>query len=207
MGASQIGIGTNAEGVATDSTTEINQPSPQYIASFNAERTARYHVARRGFFEAVHRVSLFTIVALGTTGVVGLLNNYGASVGITPELAAGLSALLGAINLVFDPAGRARVHENLQRKAFELGAEIDLVVSPSAEDCARWNSLLHRIYAEEPPPKRALDAVVYNATLSGRKEDPADDLLVISFWQQIAKQILPFANAKFLRRCELTRTK
>jgi hypothetical protein len=174
----------------------------QERVSFDAERTARYHAARRGFFEGIHRWTLFAVVASGSVGFISFIGVWAQKVGVGPEAFGALAALIGAANLAFDPAGRARLHEALQRKAYELGAQVDGVVEPTPQQCAEWRSKLHLIYAEEPPPKRALDAVVYNATLSGRRENPDDDLVVISLAQRTFKQMLPFQNAEFPRRSE-----
>jgi hypothetical protein len=179
------------------------QMTSQERVSFDAERTARYHSARRGFFEGIHRWTLFAVVASGSVGFINFVGVWMLKIGVGPEAFAGLAALIGAANLAFDPAGRARLHEALQRKAYELGAEVDGIIEPTPQQCAEWRSKLHKIFAEEPPPKRALDAVVYNATLSGRRENPDDDLIVISFSQRTFKQVLPFQNAKFPRRAEV----
>lgn len=188
---------TGDERPSADSSAPESELTPQYTVSFSAERTARYHMARRGFFEKMHRGSMFIIVAIGTTGVAGAL----VSQGINGAFLSGLSALLGAANLVFDPAGRARQHEALQRKAFELCAEIDSDIAPSAERCAEWTARLHKIYADEPPPMLAVDAVAYNATLAGRREQP--DLLVITPLQSWLRNFWSFANVHFPHRSEL----
>lgn len=189
----------DAEGSPADPTSEVAEITPQYRVSFNAERTARYHAARRGFFETIHRGSLFIVVALGTTGVVGLTNRFG----IDAAMLAGITALLGAINLVFDPAGRARTHEALQRKAFELGAEIDHVHEPTLDQCAAWSAELHKIYADEPPSMLALDAIAYNATLSGRRENPQKFMIVLSAKQRWFRHFFSFSSDEFLHRYEL----
>ena len=80
--------------------------------------------------------------------------------------------------------------------------------TPDAYDqCAEWKADLHVIYAEEPPPKRAVDAVAYNATLAARKEKPGDDMLVITWQQQLLQHFIPYANAPFPRRGEVVKTK
>ncbi len=206
-------VSTRDQGAAARrAAAEMNSSSPessgvqmtsQERVSFDAERTARYHSARRGFFEGIHRWTLFAVVASGSVGFINFVGAWMLKIGVGPEAFAGLAALIGAANLAFDPAGRARLHEALQRKAYELGAEVGGVIEPTPQQCAEWRSKLHKIYAEEPPPKRALDAVVYNATLSGRRENPDDDLIVISLSQRAFKQILPFQNAKFPRRAEV----
>ncbi len=180
-----------------------SQVSEQYRLSFEAECTARYHTFRRGFFERVHKISLFCVVAVGTTGISTLVIRSG----FDAAWLAGLAALFGALNLVFDPAGGARRHEALQRRAHELCGAIDRTLDPTTEHFAQWKEALHGIYGEEPPPLRALHALAYNATLSGRKERPNDDLLVVTGWQRVMAQFLPFTNEPFPRRSEIATRK
>jgi hypothetical protein len=44
------------------------------------------------------------------------------------------------------------LHENLQRRYFELIAAIDGIVSPTPENIAKWRADLNLIYADEPAP-------------------------------------------------------
>ena len=145
----------------------------RYILAFSAERNARYHAARRTFYDLIYRWALFGIVALGTAGVANSI----VALGWPPATAGGFAAILGALSLVFSPYSKSQLHETLHRRSFELASEIDGNISPTMADVARWRSKLDLIYADEPPPMRALNAVAYNATLASRKENPQNEML------------------------------
>ncbi len=55
------------------------------------------------------------------------------------------------------------MHDNLQRRYYELVAQI--VDNPNEECAAKWEAQLIRIYADEPAPMRALDAIARNAAV------------------------------------------
>jgi hypothetical protein len=122
---------------------------------FDALRNAIYHASRRRFFEILSRFLSFCVVVSGTAAVAKVAE-------WDPRWPAAGAAVIGALQLVFDFNGRARIHENLQRRYFELIAQMDAVKSPTEDDIARWKSALSLIYADEPPPMRALDAIAYN---------------------------------------------
>jgi hypothetical protein len=123
---------------------------------FDAMRNAIYHTSRRRFFELLTRCLSFLVVASGTAAVANIH-------AIDPRYAAAGAAMIGALQLVFDFSGRARTHEILQRKYYDLLAEIDGIQTPNDEQFLKWQAALNRIYADEPPPMRALDAIAYNA--------------------------------------------
>jgi len=83
---------------------------------FDALRNAIYHTSRRRFFELLSRLLSFLVVISGTAAVANLH-------AIEPRFAAAAAATIGALQLVFDFNGRARTHEILQRKYYDLIAE------------------------------------------------------------------------------------
>ena len=91
------------------------------------------------------------------------------------------AAPLGALQLVFDFNGRARLHEGLQRKYYDLLADIDGVLEPSDDQIVKWQSTLNKIYSDEPPPMRALDAIAYNAPCRNLGHDTQPKRL--NLWQ------------------------
>lgn len=70
--------------------------------------------------------------------------------------------------LAFDLGYRARTHEFLQKKYFEMLAEMELEPSP---DQKKWDAKLFVIASDEPMPMRALDALAYNAALDATTSD------------------------------------
>jgi hypothetical protein len=126
-----------------------------FDVKFDALRNAVYHASRRRFFELLSRSLSFLVVVSGTAAVASVA-------GWDPRWPAAGAAVIGALQLVFDFNGRARLHEGLQRRYFELIASIEGAAGASKEDIAKWRSALGLIYADEPPSMKALDAIAYN---------------------------------------------
>lgn len=157
-----------------------------------ALRNALYHLARRRFLDGVNRFCNLLII-LGGTGTAAQL------AGGSPDTAfalGGAIALVGALQLVFDYTGRARLHEILQRRYFHLMADIECCETPTSEQCARWYSEFSRAAADEPPTMRALDAIADNqatfALLGGDKPR-----LKITWWQSFTRHMLAHNGGAF----------
>jgi hypothetical protein len=161
----------------------------EFNPKFDALRNAIYHSSRRRFFELLSRSLSFLIVVSGTVAVANLQI-------FDARWAAALAAVIGALQLVFDFHGRARLHELLQRRYFELIAQIDEVPNPTPEQRKQWQATLSRIYADEPPPMRALDAIAYNAAC--RNMGYADkNFRRVTLWHLLLSQIYPFPRTNF----------
>ena len=155
---------------------------------FDALRNAIYHTSRRRFFELLSRSLSFLVVVSGTAAVANLQ-------AIEPRFAAAGAAIIGALQLVFDFNGRARTYEILQRKYYDLIAEIDGVLNPNDEQILKWQAALNRIYADEPPPMRALDAIAYNAAWRNMGHDGTPKRVTLV--QLLLSQVYPFPNTNF----------
>jgi hypothetical protein len=155
---------------------------------FDALRNAIYHSSRRRFFELLSRCLSFLVVISGTAAVANLQI-------LDPRLMAAIAAAIGALQLVFDFNGRARVHENLQRRYFELIAEVDAVATPTPADIEKWNAKWSLIYADEPPPMRGLDAISYNTACDsiGRSKSR----LELSWYHLFFRHLYSFPNTQF----------
>jgi hypothetical protein len=162
--------------------------TPEWDIKFDALRNAIYHSARRRFFELLNRSLSFCIVISGTVAVASVTKWDVA-------WPAAVAAVFGALQLVFDFAGRAHIHGNLQRRYFELIADIDAKTAPLEQDIAKWKSTLSLIYADEPPPMRALDAIAFNKACDslGCPEDRRH----VSSWQWFMQHVYSFPNAVF----------
>jgi hypothetical protein len=148
------------EPAMSSQTPESDQPSRLYSLRFDILRNAVYHTRRRAFLDACSRVLNFLVILLGGTAAA----QAGSKFPPLDQVLAGLAALIGALQLVFDLGGAARNHEFLQRRYYELLSETDKAAVPSDEVLREWNSKLSLLYAEEPPQLRALDAIAYNTT-------------------------------------------
>ncbi|WP_126010598.1 hypothetical protein [Georhizobium profundi] len=157
-----------------------------------ALRNANYHLARRRWLEGVSRC-FNLLVILGGTGTAAEVvrgSDFGAL------LLGATIALIGALQLVFDFSGRARLHETLQRRYFELMADIECALDPQQADCANWRAKLTRIAGDEPPVMRALDAVADNQA-TGALLGATKPRLQISRWEHFSRNFCAHENKTF----------
>ena len=160
---------------------------------FDALRNAIYHSSRGGFLNTLNRFLSFVVVVTGAAAVADLGREEW---GFPPAAFAAIATVAAALQLVFDFGSRARTHEFLQRRFYEIAADVSEAQSPSEAEIKRWDATLKRLYAEEPPPMRALDAISYNAaveSLGWAKERR----LRVSWWQSLFRQVWAFNQAAF----------
>jgi hypothetical protein len=160
---------------------------------FEATRNAVYHSWRKHHFDSVNRIANFLVVLLGAAAFSDLANEY--IFAKASQIFGGLAAVVGAAQLVFDFGVRAREHDFLQRRFYELAAEISETPEPTEAAVAQWQADLLKLYAEEPTQMRALDAMAYNAVAEsiGRGQYRVK----ITWFQTLFSQILPFDRSKF----------
>ena len=166
-----------------------------YELRFDLIRNATYHGARRLFFSKWNKLFNFVIVLIGTaiaTQLSGELHVKNAA-----EIFGGLTTLVATFQLVFDFGTKASDHAYLQRRYFELLAELER--KPHAEETVLFEirSKMTTLYADEPPMMMALEAVAYNTTAKSLGKD--DGLLKIGFWQTLLKNVVAFNNSEFPR--------
>ncbi len=157
----------------------------------NILRNALYHGAAEGWLGGLHRWNMFVVVAAGT----GAVTQIAASHNMTSAFLAALAALAGAADLVFAPGDKARAHGYLRRRYYELMSEIE--TEEWSEQLARSiNGRLCILYSEEPPQKRALDAISYNAAKESL-EGNGERLLEIRWYHSLFRHVLPFNGVEF----------
>ncbi len=160
-------------------------------ARFEALRNAIYHSARKAFYDRWNRMLSFIIIIAGAAAIGDLSETWNL---LTPSLLAAIATTAAAFQLIADFGGKSAKHGYLQRRYYELMA--DMSEHPGEEHAAKWDAVLHRIYAEEPPPMRALDAVAYNAACQALHGDNAPRAK-INFFQNLLRQWYSFPGSKF----------
>lgn len=166
-----------------------------FSIKFQALRNAVYHKSRQRRLEWWARVANLVTIMLGSTAAAKAFG-YGGE--LTEVFIGFLVAAVGALQLVYDWSSRARTHEFLQRRFYEVLAKLEEIDEDdiSRVELQKFNAELTRIYADEPPTLRALDAVAYNEaldSLGGAK----GDRLEISWWQALWKHTYAFAETHF----------
>ncbi|MFG1319854.1 hypothetical protein [Xanthobacter autotrophicus] len=151
-----------------------------------ALRNALYHGARRNFLEFINRAFSFIVILGGAVAVADYLGNA--------KPAAFIATVAGTLQLVFDFGGRAKEHAFLQRRFYDVIAEVETCPEPAENQICKWQADLVRIYADEPPTLRALDAIAYN--------DAAEALdtewrVRVNWWQSLWRHFYPFNGTSF----------
>lgn len=109
----------------------------------------RYHQRRRGFYDWIHRLSMFPVVICGSAAFGRLFDS--------PENFAAATTILAAINLVWAPSHRARDHEMLFRRFSTLA--ITIRTEPQdRQHYDLWVKERVSIEADELPIYKALEA-------------------------------------------------
>jgi len=172
---------------------EVRDPPTFDDLEFNALRNALYHTARRQRLESYSRVLNLVIILAGTGTVIDVVQAWG----LIPWLGIAV-ATIGALQLVFNFSGRASTHEVLQRRFYEVLSRIHGSVELNAPDRRAVLAELMRIYGDEPPTMRALDAVAYNeahdALYGGTRPGSR---LNIGPWQYATRHLFAYNGTEF----------
>lgn len=155
---------------------------------FNVLRNALYHTARRHWHEGIARLFNFAVVLLGATAVAGLLLRFGA----TPAMGGALVAALGAYQLAYNPAGRGREHQLLQRDYYRLLSMIVAQPDADSQQLAAWQGEMIRITGDEPPTLRVIDAKAYNDAIDATGLFAQDERLKIGLFAGLLGGFLTF---------------
>ncbi|WP_040617050.1 hypothetical protein [Roseibium sp. TrichSKD4] len=165
---------------------------------FNILRNALYHTACLRLFDRFNKVLSFLVVILGA----GAMSDLSSEFGIDLIYIGALIATVGSIQLVFDLAGRARTHQQLQKDYYYLLADIEGQLDGCEDACAKWQAQMIRITASEPPTLRAIDAKAYNDALDATGIYPAGERLIIPWWQSPLASVLSFEGYTYRKQSE-----
>ena len=163
---------------------------------FDALRNALYHTERRNFLDLLNRCLNFSVIVLGA-GVVSKLSDRIHFLNDFLELSV---VVLATAQLVFDFGSRARTHEFLQRKYYEVLSEMERDNQDSLESRIDWSAKLLTISADEPMTMRALDAVAFNKALDALCDDKNERERYrqkINRWRYFMRNICAFHNHNF----------
>jgi hypothetical protein len=134
---------------------------------FDALRLATYHTERKSFLDRVNRTMSFFVVVF-TAGVV---TNVATLIHLHKEFIELAALLTASLQLVFDFGAKARTHEYLQKRYYEMVSEMEEETEEGPEFDKKWSARLLAIGADEPLTMRALDAVAYNNVIDGLYND------------------------------------
>jgi hypothetical protein len=163
---------------------------------FDALRNAIYHTQRASFLQLVNRSLNFMVIVLGTAVVAKIATrspsfSYSLEIGVV---------VVATAQLVFDFGGRACVHAFLQKRYYELLAEMETGAIDTAKAKEKWSAKLLTIAADEPVTLRALDAIAYNQALDAWTSDPEvlrQCRVPVTYWQRRLRNIRTYHDVQF----------
>lgn len=171
------------------------------LIRFNVLRNALYHTSRRLTFDRWSRWCNFIVIMLGAAALSDVAKWMDRP--WLPALTGLLTAIVGALQLVFDFAGKARDHQALQRDYYHLLADIERTIDPAHTDVAEWTATMTRIAGDEPPVLRALDAKAYNDAIAGSGLFGEGERIVIPFHHRLFGQFWAFEGYNYRKVCEV----
>lgn len=165
---------------------------------FDALRNAIYHTERSKFFNLLSRSLNFIVIVLGAAAVGKITAHYA---GFDNWIELGI-VVFATVQLVFDFGGRAGTHAFLQKRYYDVLADMEMnsdVDSPKVRK--RWSAKLLTIAGDEPIIMRALDALAYNSALDAWTDDPkllSANRLHVPWWQRRLRNLIAFQGTQFV---------
>ncbi len=152
---------SDAAGAGTGQTAaeEVGEGQGQLIAlKFGANKSLRYHSARRSFFDAMHRTGMAVAAIGGSAAFVALIGGET----LFAKIAAAIIAVAATLDVVVGFSERARHHDDLYRRWSDLVAKMLRHGPPEEQVLRDWNAERTLIEKEEPTPLSALNVICHN---------------------------------------------
>lgn len=162
---------------------------------FEAIRNGRYHLARRSWYEWLHRLSMFVVVMAGATAVTDIAGQQKYLVLV--------ATAAGIVDLVFQFGERGAQHARLQELSYEILSAIDEDAENKESAIRRARAALARLYASEPKTMRVVDALAYNDTKEGLEKDCDGDLIVLRRRHRWLRHVFAFDGLRMQQAKEL----
>ncbi len=174
---------SGAETTATRAATSVGPLSARDEFVIDCLRNARYHEDRERFFATIHKIAMFIVVMSGTATFAWAKQ---------AALFAGFVTLAGALDLVLDISGKARLHAALRRRIYDVLAQ--------AEDPEKKLEILReqavRIYADEPPCMHAANIIAFNGAMEAFHR-PKEYLYKVEWYHRWLRHIWPYDAQSF----------
>ena len=161
----------------------------------HCDRNARYHAARRAFLDKWHR-TLMVVVLLSGSAAVALLNEaLGVNDTVVLTVTMLIPTLIGAFSAVWNLTSRARDHEILARRFYQVYRSVE-TEQASPKRIRSWKSEILGIYEDEPAVYHALNAECYNAVTRARYSKPSQ-LQRVKWYHHVLRNWLHFSAKEF----------
>ena len=175
--------------------TDLRQEARNFL--HDCDRSSRYHTHRRTFFDWCHRWMMVAVLISGSGAVAILSGAFGQEVrgSVVSIVIMLIPTTVGAISVVWNLTDRARDHELLARRFYQIAKSIN-VEEADPERIENWRIEILGASEEEPAVFYALNAECYNAAT--RAIGFGDDKLrQIARWRYHLRNWVRFSAGKF----------
>ena len=155
---------------------------------FGVDKSIRYHQRRRGFYDTLHKIVMFSVIIGGSSVVAFFVSDSDSNLG---GYIGSAVAIFATLDLVFNLSHRARDHEMLYRRFGQLSACIQ-TSEHNPESYTVWLKERIDIEADEPPLYYALEADCDNETRRAWGRDKK--LVTIKRWARWTMNLYPHAT-------------
>ena len=165
----------------------------------DCDRSARYHMARMAYFDFWNKVILVSVIFINSSAVVLFvadIDKLGSS-GLISGLML-IPAFLVSISVVLNLNSKARDHQFLAKRFYEIAASIN-VYEANEENVQIWYKAIIKLCATEPASVYyALNAECGNAASQAFGWDKRHFQEVV-WWKHIFRNWLRFSPTDFPR--------
>lgn len=153
---------------------------------FDTQRSIRYHMRRRAFFDRLDQLTNMLSVIFGSAAVFGVLEKDYQALAL---VAAAVVTVASAINLVLGSSQRARAHADFARRYVAL--ERRLACEPTCTEELLRDVKAERlsIEAEEPPVLHVLNVICHNEQMRAMGY-PRKAWATVRWWQALFAQVV-----------------
>ena len=156
----------------------------------DCDRSARYHTARRAFFDGWHRWMMVGVLISGSAAAASLNTGLGTAWATVLAL---IPAVVGAVSVVWNLTHKARDHELLARRFYDLEKRI-VVHEATAATVDRWRTEMLDIWGDEPAAYHALNAECHNAVAQAIG---AGEMQRVRWWHHRLRHWVRFSPTSF----------
>ena len=159
--------------------------------SFTVNVSLRYHSQRRGWFDALHRVTMVLSAVGGSAALSSVLTAGQDSPGSKSLvlIIALIVTLAGALNVAFGFSERARTANDLYRRFALLAHQMAAHAAPGAAELRAWTAERLMIEADEPPVISVLNVLCHNAEAVARGYGD-DQRYRVRWWQRLFANLI-----------------
>lgn len=162
--------------------------TPLEAERMRCERGIWYHDDRERFFARLHKFLMFCVIVLGASAGADVTQALGWFDAKYLGIAA---AFIGAADIAWDIAGKARLHAMLKRDAVTILERLE-----NGDDIQTVRLAIARSFADEPPMMHAVNAMAYNAVQ--RAHDRGEHTCMqVTPWQRRIRNLWAFNSEDF----------